>query len=98
MAFRIEFSQRARDHLRWFPKRDQQIVLDAVVIKLSHRPDQPTRQKKKLEDNELAPWELRVGDFRVFYDIHPDHELVVIVGVGRKIHNILRLGGEEVDL
>jgi mRNA-degrading endonuclease RelE of RelBE toxin-antitoxin system len=45
------------------------VVIDAVASRLAHQPEKPTRQRKKLEDNELAPWELRVGDFRVFYDV-----------------------------
>jgi hypothetical protein len=37
-----------------------------------------------------------VGNFRVFYDVG---ELeVVIVAVGKKTHNVLRIGGEEIEL
>jgi mRNA-degrading endonuclease RelE of RelBE toxin-antitoxin system len=98
MAFRIEFSRRARDNLKGLRKRDQQIIIDAIVVQRAHRPDQPTRQRKKLEDNELAPWELRVGGFRVFYDLAPDEELVIVLAVGHKTHNVLRIGEEEIDL
>jgi len=84
MAFRIDFSNRARDNLKALWKRDQQIVVDAIAVQLTHQPDQPTRQRKKLEDNELAPWELRVGDFRVFYDVNLKNKLVVVVAVGQK--------------
>jgi mRNA-degrading endonuclease RelE of RelBE toxin-antitoxin system len=55
-------------------------------------------QRKKLEDNELAPWELRVGDFRVFYDIDLVNKQVIIVAVGEKWHNRLHIGGEVIDL
>jgi mRNA-degrading endonuclease RelE of RelBE toxin-antitoxin system len=51
-----------------------------------------------LEGNPLAPWELRVGDFRVFYDIDRDGETVVVVVIGQKTHERLRIGGEEIDL
>jgi len=67
-------------------------------VQLGHQADQPTRQRKKLEDNELAPWELRVGDFRVFYDIDEDEGLVIVVAVGHKTHNILRIRDEEIEL
>jgi mRNA-degrading endonuclease RelE of RelBE toxin-antitoxin system len=53
---------------------------------------------KPLEDNPIAPWELRVGDFRVFYDIDRADQVIVVLAVGQKIHNRLRIGGEEVDL
>ena len=54
--------------------------------------------RKRLEDNPLAPWELRVGDFRVFYDVSPDERHVLVVAVGQKTHNTLRIGGEEIAL
>jgi mRNA-degrading endonuclease RelE of RelBE toxin-antitoxin system len=98
MAFWIELSQRARDNLKGLRKRDQQIVIDSIDVQLSHEPEQPTRQRKKLEDNELAPWELRLGNFRVFYDVDHDEETVIVVAVGEKTHNILRIGGEEINL
>ena len=98
MAFEIEVSPDARDHLRSLKKRDQQIIVDAIAEQLMHRPDQPTARRKRLEDNPIAPWELRVGDFRVFYDISGDEQRVIVVAVGQKSHNELRIGGEEIEL
>jgi hypothetical protein len=34
----------------------------------------------------------------LFYDIARDEELVIIVAVGHKTHNVLRIGDEEIDL
>jgi mRNA-degrading endonuclease RelE of RelBE toxin-antitoxin system len=73
-------------------------AIEAIEIQLTHQPDLPTQHRKKLEDNALAPWELRVGDFRVFYDVISDRGIVVVVAVGRKDHNRLRIGGKEFDL
>src|SRR2546423_493014 len=98
MPFDIEFSPNARDHLKALRKRDQKIIIEAISVQLTHQPGEPTRQRKKLEENDLAPWELRIGNWRVFYDIVPDEELVIIVAVGQKTHNILRVGDEEVEL
>jgi mRNA-degrading endonuclease RelE of RelBE toxin-antitoxin system len=72
--------------------------LNAIEVQLSDQPDQQTRKKKKLEENALAPWELRVGDFRVFYDIDLEKRLVIIVAIGKKNHNILRIADNEVLL
>ena len=98
MAFAIEFSPVARDHLRALRKRDQQIVIDAVAAQLTHQPDQPTAHRKPLEDNPIAPWELRIGDFRVFYDLNHDDQIVAVVAVGQKVHDRLLIGDEEVKL
>ena len=98
MAFAIEFSAPARDHLEGLRKRDQRVIVDAIEAQLTHEPGKPTRNRKRLEDNPLAPWELRVGDFRAFYDIDLDGATVVIVAVGRKVHNRVFIGGEEIEL
>ena len=98
MPFAIEFSPDAREHLRSMKKRDQQIIVDAIAHHRTHRPDLPTAHRKPLADNPVAPWELRVGDFRVFYDVNRDGQVVAVVAVGQKSHNRLRIGGEEIEL
>jgi mRNA-degrading endonuclease RelE of RelBE toxin-antitoxin system len=98
MAFSIEFSKPAQDHLQRLHKRDQRIIINAIALQLSHQPDQTTQHRKLLEANPLAPWELRVGNFRVFYDVDRDDEKVAIVVIGQKLHNRLRIGGEEIEL
>ncbi len=98
MAFAIELSPHARDHVRQLRKREQRIIVDAITLHLAHQPDLPTQHRKKLQDNPLAPWELRVGDYRVFYDVSPKSGTVIIVAVGLKDHNRLWIGGEEIDL
>jgi mRNA-degrading endonuclease RelE of RelBE toxin-antitoxin system len=97
-AFDIQFSPSARRHLQALRKRDRQIVVDAIEKQLRHQPDQPARNRKRLAENPLAPWELRVGDFRVFYDVDREALLVVILAVGKKTRNVLRIGEEEVKL
>jgi hypothetical protein len=73
--------------------------MDAVDEPLAHQPNVETRHRKLLRPNPLAPWELRVGSLRVFYDVEGDPEPVVHVrAVGIKDHNILRIGGEEFRL
>ncbi len=52
-----------------------------------------------MRPNPLAPWELRIGDLRVYYDVIDEPEAIVHVrAVGIKDHNILRIGGEEINL
>ena len=64
MAFAIELSPHARLHVRQLRKREQRIILDAITRHLTHQPDLPAQNRKKLQDNPLAPWELRVGDYQ----------------------------------
>ena len=59
----------------------------------------PTRQRKVLRANAVAPWELRIGDLRVYYEVKDDGERVVVVkAVGVKERNRVLIGGEEVEL
>jgi hypothetical protein len=77
------------------PARDRAIVLDAVDKPLSQQTAVATRNRKPLRPNVLAPWELRIGALRVYYDVEDDPEPVVHVrAIGIKGHNELRIGGE----
>src|SRR5947209_18239081 len=92
MAFTVQFSPQARKHVKSFRKRDQQIILDAISEQLTHQADVSTRNRKKWEENELARWELRVGDVRVCYDVNEEEENVRVVAVGAKVSNSRRRG------
>ena len=98
MESKLEFSERARDNLLALRKRGQQVIADSIEVHLRNEPDKPTRKRKRLEENPLAPWELRIGDFRAFYDVDRDAAIVVILAIGQKVHNKLYIGGEEIEL
>jgi mRNA-degrading endonuclease RelE of RelBE toxin-antitoxin system len=95
---RIEFTAEAIDDLRLFRKFDQQRILDALESQLQYQAADEMRHRKRLRPNRLAEWELRVGPFRVFYDIEPDSTVVKIVAVGYKQGSQLFLHGEEYHL
>ena len=100
MTYDIQFTQLAADHVRSYRKHQQRIILDAIEEQLLHEPATETRNRKRLGQNELYDWELRVQNFRVFYDIdiEEDHQIVKIKAVGHKEHNRLFIGGNEVQL
>ncbi|CAN5778035.1 hypothetical protein BH23PLA1_BH23PLA1_18900 [soil metagenome] len=100
MAFEIQFTPTAADHVRAYRKFEQQIILDAIEAQLKHEPATETKNRKSLSENELSDWELRVQTFRVFYDIveEEDRHIVKIKAIGHKVHNKLHIGGKEVQL
>ncbi|HEX8199417.1 MAG TPA: type II toxin-antitoxin system RelE/ParE family toxin [Isosphaeraceae bacterium] len=98
MAFEIEFSEDAERHIRAMIARDRAIVLDAIEQQLTHEPDVATRHRKHLRPNPLADWELRVGDYRVFYSLEMDRGAVLVLAIGTKIHNTLTIEGKEYPL
>lgn len=67
--FETKFTESAYDDLSYFQKFEQNLIVDAIEEHLSTEPAAPTRRKKPLRQNELSEWELRIGKYRVFYDI-----------------------------
>jgi mRNA-degrading endonuclease RelE of RelBE toxin-antitoxin system len=98
MAFAIILTKSALADLGDFRKFDQQRLRDAVGEQLTVQPLQETRNRKHLRPNELAEWELRVGEFRVFYDVDETEERVKVVAVGYKEGNKLFIRGKEFKL
>ena len=99
MPYRIEYSPDAEDHLRTLTARQQAIVLDAVDKQLAHQPTMITKNRKPMRPNPVAPWELRVGTLRVYYDVEEEAEPVVYVrAVGVKVRGRVHIGGEEIKL
>jgi mRNA-degrading endonuclease RelE of RelBE toxin-antitoxin system len=99
MVFRVRFAEAARDHLQALKARQRATVLDAIEQQLAHRPFEETRNRKRLRPNPVAPWELRIGDLRVFYDTgRDDPSAVEVLAIGVKVGNVLRIGGKEISL
>jgi mRNA-degrading endonuclease RelE of RelBE toxin-antitoxin system len=99
MSYHIEYSPDTEEHLREFSARDQRIILDTIDAQLRHQPTVKTKNRKPMRPNPLAPWELRIGKFRVYYDVveHPE-PVVSVRAIGTKEHNIVRIGGKVIQL
>jgi len=85
--------------MRWLTARQQKIVLDTVDRQLVNQPNVETRNRKPMRPNPVAPWELRIGNLRVYYEVndHPE-STVVVLAVGIKDRDRVRIGGETVKL
>ena len=99
MPYRIEYSPDAEEHLRTLTARQQAVVLDTVDRQLTHQPMVETQNRKPMRPNPVAPWELRIGNLRVYYDVGDEPEAVVYVrAVGVKRRNRVRIGKEVIEL
>jgi mRNA-degrading endonuclease RelE of RelBE toxin-antitoxin system len=99
LSYRIEYSPDAVDHLRGLSAREQRNLVDAVDERLADQPTVETRNRKPMRPNPVAPWELRAGRLRVYYEVREEPEPVVLVlAVGVKDRNVVRIGGEEIVL
>ena len=99
MRYRIEYSPDAETHMRELTARQRVIVLAGVERGLRHEPTRETRNRKRMRPNPLAPWELRLGTLRVYYDVTVDPSPAVYVrAVGLKEGNQVRIGKEIIRL
>jgi len=99
LDYKIKYSPDAVEHLKELTARQQKIVLDNVEEQLSHQPMLETRNRKPMRPNPIAPWELRIGDLRVYYDFYSSPEKVVnIRAVGIKERNKIIIGKEVIEL
>ena len=64
--------------------------MDEVDAQLTKNPADATRRKKLLEglvppwDDVRLIWQIRVGDFRVFYDVDEERQEVIVRAIRRK--------------
>jgi mRNA-degrading endonuclease RelE of RelBE toxin-antitoxin system len=99
VAYRIRFAESAEEHFAQLTARQQTIVLDAVKVQLRYEPLRETRNRKPLRPNPLAPWELRVGSLRVFYEVDAlEQDLVNVLAIGVKRGNRLIVAGKEIHI
>ena len=98
-AYQFEFAEAVKTHLAALTARQRTTVLDAIERQLVSEPLKESRNRKPLRPNPIAPWELRVGDLRVFYEVAASPAWVVhILAVGIKECNVVRIGGQEFQL
>jgi mRNA-degrading endonuclease RelE of RelBE toxin-antitoxin system len=97
VSHRIHSSDALSD-LETLRKYDQQRVVRELQEQTSHEPAIETRRRKRLRPNRLAEWELRVGTFRVFYDVESDASVVRVVAIAVKTGSRLFVHGEEFEL
>ena len=99
MAYEIAFADAVKAHLQVLTAGQRATVLDAIERQLLNEPMAETRNRKPLRPNPIAPWELRVGTLRVFYDVSEGPPPTVrVLAVGVKNRNVLRIGGQEIQL
>lgn len=96
MAWTVTLKKSVVDDLRWFGKKDGQLLLDEAEQRLSADPLAESRNMKSLRPNRIAERELRLfGKYRVLFNVDKDAAEVSIVLVGEKRGNSLLVQGEE---
>lgn len=89
-VYEIRFAEDVEIDLKKLSAYHRKAVLDAIEIQLRAEPTTETRNRKQLAS--LVPpwtaeppiWELRVGEYRVFYDVSEEESVVYVRAVRRK--------------
>ncbi len=90
VRFTIFFSTDAKEDLKSIRAHDRQMILDAIETQLIDAPTLETKKRKFLRNlvppfDAIPPiWQLRVGTFRVFYDVSEEQFQVFVRAVRRK--------------
>ena len=88
--FAILYDEAAEDDLRALRAFEARRILDDVDEQLTKAPATPSRRKKLLEglvqpwESVRPVWQLRVGEFRVFYDVDEPRREVIVRAIRRK--------------
>jgi mRNA-degrading endonuclease RelE of RelBE toxin-antitoxin system len=99
MPYAVRYSPETVEHMEALSARQRANVLDGVDEQLKHQPTVETQNRKPMRANALAPWELRIGDLRVYYDVQESPEPEVLIrAVGVKERNQVRIAGKLVKL
>lgn len=94
----IAYSTEALVDLETFKKHEQNVIVDAIEKQLRYEPTSETRNRKQLRANPIATWELRIDNFRVFYDVDELVKIVDIQRIGEKRGNQVFLRGRKEQL
>lgn len=87
MPYRVELAPAAQRDLRRLPTQVQS-RLAAPIQSLAQSPRPPGVRKVQGQE---TTWRIRVGPYRVVYDIYNDQELVVVFKVDRRSESTYRL-------
>lgn len=88
--YTIKFVEQSLEDLQRLRVVDRGRILNAVEEKLRLEPARQDRRRKVLVglvppwDQVRPVWQLRVGEFRVFYDVDEEQEAVIVRAVRRK--------------
>ena len=64
MRFEVKLVPSAEQDLDYYKAHDRRIILDGISTFLVMDADVETKRRKPLRPNPIAPWELKMGDYR----------------------------------
>jgi mRNA-degrading endonuclease RelE of RelBE toxin-antitoxin system len=100
MAYEIQFAEEVDAHLEVLTSGQKARVFDAIERQLAHEPALKTKNRKPMDPDRrtfVAPWELRIGELRVYYAVKSVPKRVIVVAIGVKVRERVLIAGKEVE-
>ena len=99
MAYRIGWTTEANVDLTYLRKSDEVLARRATPRFLGEQPDLASTRRRPMDPNPYgAPWELRLDNVRVLYDIDEQARVVRILRVAEKRGNAFYVRGQKVEM
>jgi mRNA-degrading endonuclease RelE of RelBE toxin-antitoxin system len=99
--YEVEIAPEAEQHFGAFEAGERAALLEAIERQLRYQPTFETRNRKRMDPDKrmyIAPWELRVGDLRVYYAVREKPgPTVVIVAFGAKERERVKISGRYIE-
>jgi mRNA-degrading endonuclease RelE of RelBE toxin-antitoxin system len=80
MSWNLHVAKRAQKELSRIPPKDQSRIL-AALRQMSENPFIGDIAPLK---GQLTGWRRRVGNYRIFFDVHPENSLVEVTDIARR--------------
>jgi len=96
MAYTVNITPDAHEDIRYFKAYERRIITRGIRTFLTRDAIVETNRRKPLEPNQLGSWELRIDEYRIFYDV--EDTVVYVTTVGYKDHIDLYIRGRKVTL
>lgn len=88
--YEIVYSAGVAEDLRELRPYDRSAILDKIEEQLLFQPTIETKNRKPLPgfvppwEHNPPVWELRVGEYRVYYDVNEEERMVSVAAIRRK--------------
>jgi len=85
LAFQISYASAANSDLKSFRNFDRTLIRSAIEKHLVHAPTLTSKSRiKRMVEPFWSQYRLRVGEFRVYYDVDGENSVVTVIRILKK--------------
>ena len=80
MTWKLHVARSAEKELKRIPSKDR----DRIISALQALCNNPFSGDIARLSNQPTAWRRRIGDWRIFYDLYPDKQLIAVAAIRRR--------------